>query len=231
MNRATPDKKFSFSKIRLEYWLAFGLGLLTLLVFWPVKNFEFVNYDDPAYVTEVPQIRSGLSSESLVWAFTDTRTFGGYPVTSLSYLLDAQLFGIKPGAFHFTNLLLHMANTLLVFFLFQRMTGKIWRSAFLACLFALHPLHVEPVAWVSSRKDLLCAFFSLLAIWSYVRYAQMKSKLHYALGLLFFSLSLMSKAMMVTLPFALLLLDFWPLGRMSKVQSCSVETFFKWVSS
>jgi len=218
MTRSTPEKSFSSSKIRSEYWFAFGLALLTLLVFWPVKNFQFVNYDDPAYVTEVPQIRRGLSAETLAWAFTDTRTFGGYPVTSLSYLLDSQLFGIKPGAFHFTNLLLHIANTVLVFFLFQRMTGKIWRSVFVAGLFALHPLHVEPVAWVSGRKDLLCAFFSLLSVVSYVRYVQRKSNLHYAFALLFFAMGLMSKATMVTLPFLLLLLDFWPLNRISSFQ-------------
>jgi len=162
----------------------------------------------------------GLTQESVVWAFTAFHSGNWHPFTWLSHMLDCQLFGLKPGMHHLTNLLLHITNTLLLFLLLQRMTGKLWQSAFLAALFGLHPLHSESVAWVSERKDVLSTFFWMLTVGFYLRYVERPGLSRYLLVLLFFALGLMAKPMLVTLPFVLLLIDYWPLGRLRFSKSC-----------
>ena len=150
------------------------LLLITLAIYWPVGGFDFVNYDDPAYVTENPAVTGGLTLKGLHWAFLSGDPFAGMPLTTLSYLVDSALFGLSARAFHLTNLLLHLANTVLCFGVLRRLTGALWPSALAAALFAWHPLHVEPVAWVSGRKDLVCTFFSLLVLWAYGHYAAIR---------------------------------------------------------
>jgi len=190
------------------------LVVATLLVFWPVLNSEFINLDDGVYVTNNPNVQRGLTLENVKWAFTDTSAGFWHPLTWLSHMLDCQLFGLNPGAHHLTNLLFHLANTLLLFWVLKRMTGRPGASTFIAALFALHPLHVESVAWVSERKDVLSTFFWILTMGLYLRYVEQPGIHRYLLVLLSFTLGLMSKAMLVTLPFVLLLLDYWPLGRL-----------------
>ena len=210
------------------------LVAVTLAVYWPVLRCDFVNYDDPDYFFSNPHVLAGLSSSNLVWAFCTGHAGNWHPLTWLSLMLDRELFGPGPAGPHFTNLLFHLANTVLLFLLFRRLTRAPWRSAFVAALFALHPLHVESVAWISERKDVLSTFFGLLALVFYTRYAQKRSTdkgrassatteslaldprrstLNYYLALFFFALGLMSKPMLVTLPLVMLLLDWWPLKR------------------
>jgi Tfp pilus assembly protein PilF len=185
----------------------------TLAVYWQVQEFDFVNFDDPGYITENKYVRNGLTSQGLVWAFSEFRAGNWHPVTWISHMLDVQLFGLNPGWHHLVNVLFHFVNTLLLFFVLRNMTGSLWRSAFVAALFALHPIHVESVAWISERKDVLSAFFCLLTIFFYHRYAKQPSMAKYLLVTATMVLGLMSKPMLVTLPFILLLLDFWPLSR------------------
>jgi tetratricopeptide (TPR) repeat protein len=209
-------------KKSLVLFIYFALLISTLLVFWQVRNFDFVNYDDDTYVSDNPHILNGLTENTIIWAFTTGYANFWHPLTWLSYMLDWQLFGLNPAGFHLTNLLFHIANTLLLFFVLKQMTNAVWQSAFVAALFALHPLHVESVAWVSERKDVLSTFFWLLTMWAYVLYAQkmntapLLSRLcnrYYLLAVAFFALGLMAKPMLITLPFVFLLLDYWPLER------------------
>jgi tetratricopeptide (TPR) repeat protein len=201
-------------------WIAIALALVTLAVFCPVTRFQFVNYDDTDFVTANPHVQAGLTAEGFRWAWGSEVARNWHPITMFSHMLDCQLFGVKPWWPHLVNLLLHAANTVLLFSLFKRMTGAVWRSAAVAALFAWHPLHVESVAWVAERKDVLSTLFWFLTTWAYVRYAEefkvqgSRFKIFYGLSLLFFALGLMSKPMLVTVPFTLLLLDYWPLGRM-----------------
>jgi len=180
------------------------LFLATFAVYAQVRHFDFVNFDDPEYVTANPHVRAGITPASVVWAFTSGEAANWFPLTRLSHMLDYQMFGLRSGWHHLTNVLLHALAVLLLFAFLNRSTGRRWPSAWVALIFALHPLHVESVAWVAERKDVLSAFFWFLALWSYVRR-------HYWLTLLAFCLGLMSKPMVVTLPFVLLLLDRWPL--------------------
>jgi len=197
----------------------YGAGMCLFLIFailavyWSVGSFEFDNYDSADYVYENKRVKAGLTAESLRWALTTTYASNWHPVTWLSHMLDVELFGMNPGAHHWTSVVFHMANTLLLFMVLRLMTGNIWRSGFVATLFAIHPLHVQSVAWIAERKDLLSTFFGLLAIWRYIRYVQLPTIGRFMAVLLFFILSLMAKPMMVTLPFVLLLLDYWPLKR------------------
>jgi hypothetical protein len=184
-----------------------------LATYSPLDRCGFISYDDPVYVYENPHVQTGLSWANFRWAWTTTDTANWHPLTWLSLQLDAQLFGRKPLGFHVTNLLLHLANTLLLFILLRWMTGAAWRSAVVAGLFAVHPLHVESVAWAAERKDVLSTFFGLLALLAYVRYARAPGVIAYVLVTLGLALSLLAKPMLVTLPALLLLLDFWPLGR------------------
>ena len=194
--------------------IGFLLIALSLVVFAGVADFGFVEYDDDVYVYDNPHVRGGLSLRGAQWAFTSTRSGHWHPLTWLSHMLDCELFGLNPAAHHLSNLFLHVLNVLLLFLLLHRMTGAFWRSAFVAGLFAVHPLNVEPVAWVSSRKDLLSTLFLLLALWAYLRYTERLRVHTYGLCLALFTLGVLSKSMVVTLPCLLVLLDVWPLKRL-----------------
>jgi len=208
-----PFSTATASRKGKELFICLVLLALIGAVYWPVCQFDFVNYDDGDYVYKNLSVQRGLTAENLVWAFR-TSFFGNrIPLTWLSYMLDYRLFGLNPGAFHVVNVLFHALNSLLLFLVFKMMTGAHWRSAFLAAVFAVHPLHVESVAWVSERKDVLSGFFWILALWAYVGYVKLSQFRRYALALLFFACCLMAKPMVVTLPFVLLLFDFWPLRR------------------
>ena len=251
---------------RKTYWLiALALGLITLGLYLPAIRYDFLAYDDQQYVTENAHVRAGLTAQGIVWAF-GKHAGNWHPLTWISHMLDCQLYGIKPAGHHLTNLLLHTTTTVLLFLVLSRMTGAPWRSACVAALFGWHPLHVESVAWVAERKDVLSALFFMLTLWAYARYARksegrnpkpernpkaeirkavpviqpsasrtthhasritqpspinelrspissLPSSSLYLLSLAFFALGLMSKPMLVTVPFVLLLLDFWPLRR------------------
>ncbi|MEW6673246.1 MAG: tetratricopeptide repeat protein [Thermodesulfobacteriota bacterium] len=189
------------------------LVLATLAVYWQVLQHDFVNFDDDLYVTDNRRVQGGLTLEGIRWAFTTFHASNWHPLTWLSHMLDCQVYEMDPGRHHLTNLLFHIANTVLLFFVFRNMTGGLWQSAFVAALFALHPLHVESVAWVSERKDVLSTFFWVLTMSSYVWYAGRPAVHRYLWVVVFFTLGLMSKPMLVTVPFVLLLLDFYPLNR------------------
>ncbi|HWY75989.1 MAG TPA: hypothetical protein VN281_10250 [Verrucomicrobiae bacterium] len=239
-------------RARRELWISCSLLFITLAAFWPVKDYEFVNYDDPVYVAQNSQVLAGLTAAGIRWAFATGETGNWHPLTWISHMLDCQWYGPNPRGPHLTNLAFHIANTLLLFWLLREITSAVWPSALVAGLFAWHPMHVESVAWVAERKDVLSTFLGLLAIWAYARYAQgiprrlpgseirhanpkvkgaglapsnpedqnqklearnQTSTVFYILSLSLFALSLMAKPMLVTLPFLLLLLDWWPLGR------------------
>lgn len=190
-----------------------ALILVTLVVFWQVNQFDFINLDDNVYVTENRHVQSEFTLNALRWALTTTDLGYWQPLTWLSLMLNYQLFGLKAGGYHVTNVLLHIFSTLLLFRLFKRMTGAVWRSAFVAAFFALHPFHVESVAWIAKRKDLLSAFFWMLSLFLYVYYTEKPVIKRYLLVLLSFFLALMSKPIVITLPLILILLDYWPLHR------------------
>ena len=190
------------------------LTLVTAGVYGQVWNFGFINYDDPLYVTDNALVRKGFTWEGIRWAFTAVAAANWHPLTWLSHMLDVSLFSLDPGFHHLVNLLFHLFNTALLFIALKAMTGACWRSAFVAALFALHPLHVESVAWIAERKDVLSTFFGLLAIGAYCRYARSPGWRKFLPVAIFFSLGLMAKPMLVTLPLVLLLMDFWPLGRL-----------------
>jgi tetratricopeptide (TPR) repeat protein/uncharacterized membrane protein YqjE len=203
----------------LEWLVCAALAAATLAAFWGARQCQFVNYDDPAYITSNQNLRHGLTAQSARWAFQTGAASNWHPLTWLSHLADVELYGMDPAGHHFTSVLLHTINGVLLFLLLRGMTGALWRCAFVAALFALHPLRVESVAWVSERKDVLSTTFWMLTVLAYVRYAHdLKSqishfKFFYGLSLVFFALGLMSKPMLVTLPLILLLLDYWPLER------------------
>ena len=211
------DIEFVRLPLRSQKGLAIFLLITVLvLVYAPVKDYPFINYDDNLYVTEAPQVQQGLGWDSVVWSMTAMEAANWHPLTWLSHMLDVQLFGLNPAGHHLTNLLLHMANMLLLFGVLQHMTGAVWRSALVAALFALHPLNVESVAWVAERKNVLSTLFWLLTMAAYIGYVR---KPHWGryLGMTgIFVLGLMAKPMLVTLPCVLLLLDYWPLGRLGK---------------
>jgi protein O-mannosyl-transferase len=189
------------------------LALTTILVFWQVHSYGFVHFDDNTYIFENPNVTGGLSVATVRSAFAQPQRDSWLPLTWLSLALDRDLFGMAPGPMHLVNAMLHLLNTLLLFALLKRMTSSIWPSAFVAAAFALHPLHVESVAWISERKDVLSTFFLLLTLLAYVTYAHRRSPAYYLLAILLFASGLLAKPMLVTLPFLLLLLDYWPLCR------------------
>src|SRR5688572_5396147 len=201
------------------------LALITLLLYLPVWQHGFIVYDDNLYVTDNRMVQRGLSWAGVKWAFTTLHASNWHPVTWLSHMLDWELFGWNAGAHHLVNVLFHTANTVLLFLLLCRMTVSLWVSAFVAALFAWHPLHVESVAWIAERKDVLCAFFGLLALHGYVQHARTGHRRAYFCSLLCFALGLMAKPMLVTLPFVFLLLDFWPLKRPLNLVRLTIE---KW---
>jgi protein O-mannosyl-transferase len=200
-------------ELRWQILICLFLVVATTILYWQVGSFEFVRYDDDKYVMENPVVRNGLSLEGIRWAFSSFEEHNWHPLTWLTHMLDVQWFGLDAGRHHQVNLFFHILNTLILFIVLRRMTGGLWKSAFVAALFALHPLHVESVAWIAERKDLLSAFFFLLALLAYERYTSKKGPWNYLLVVMLFVLGLLSKPMVVTLPFVLLLLDFWPLGR------------------
>ncbi|RLC23121.1 MAG: hypothetical protein DRH21_07440 [Deltaproteobacteria bacterium] len=206
-------KRNKLLQIRPDLLVCLFFVIAILSVYWQVRNYSFVNYDDRQYVTQNHYVQAGLTLESIKWSFTAIHASNWHPLTWLSHMLDCQIYEMNPGHHHMTNVLLHILNTLLLFLVFKRMTGKLWQSGFVAALFALHPLHVESVAWVAERKDLLSTFFWMLTLWSYVRYVERSDFNRYLPVLFFFILGLMAKPMLVTLPFVLLLLDYWPLRR------------------
>ncbi len=210
--QAAPSSHRVFSRTSLA-WISAVL-ILTALVYAPVRHYPFVSFDDPTYVSDNPQVTGGLTWPGVAWAFTTVHAGYWIPLTWVSYMLDVQVAGTGAGPHHVTNVLLHLGNTLLLFGLLRRMTGTVGRSAFVAALFAVHPLHVESVAWVTERKDVLSTLFLLLALWAYTVYAQRPSWQRYLLVVACFVASLMAKPMLVTFPAVLLLLDFWPLGRL-----------------
>jgi Flp pilus assembly protein TadD len=195
---------------RAPVWVCLALIAANLMIYSPVRHFEFVTWDDPQYVIQNPHVTSGLTAENIEWALT-TGLIYWHPMTWLSHMLDVQLYGVNAGLHHVTNLLLHILSSILLFGLLHQTTGALGKSAFVAALFAVHPLHVESVAWVAERKDVLSTLFWMLTIWAYVWYARQPSTSRYLTVVLGFALALMSKPMVVTLPFVLLLMDFWPL--------------------
>jgi len=214
MNTQESEGAASFLSPRI-LCICFVLFAVTFVLYWQVKDFSFVNIDDNLYVENNRHVKTGLTIENIKWAFTDATRITNFwaPLTWLSIILDYEWYGMDAGGYHITNLLLHLANSLLILFVFYRMTGSLWQSAFLAAMFALHPLHVESVAWVTERKDVLSTLFWLLTMWAYTSYAKSPDIRRYLLTFFCFILGLMSKPMLVTLPFVLLLLDFWPLNR------------------
>ena len=242
-----PNQTSAASRRGLNVLVSLVLFFGVVTLYWPAASYPFIGFDDGEYVSQNAQILPGLSWHGLGWAFTSFDAANWHPLTWLSHMLDCQLFGLNPGRHHLHNVLLHALNTCLLFVVLRRLTGAVWRSAFVAALFAVHPLHVESVAWISERKDVQSTFFFLLTLWAYARYATGNQKSegrspksgnvpvtselrpltceHYWLALLFFALGLMSKPMLVTLPFVLLLLDFWPLKRFElKTQHSQLKT-------
>jgi tetratricopeptide (TPR) repeat protein len=233
MLTANSTKKHLFALLCLV------LALVTTALYWPITHDGFVDFDDEQYIIGNPHITPGLTWTNVAWAFQSGEAANWHPLTWLSHMADCDLYGVDPGGHHLTNLLFHVANTLLLFLLLNQMTGATWRSFFVAAFFAWHPLHVESVAWASERKDTLSTFFWLLTLLAYARYARSRSRvegrrssaetatpafdsrrsaLDYFLALFFFACGLMSKPMVVTLPFVLLLLDFWPLNRITNCE-------------
>src|SRR5947207_5089375 len=209
----------------MKHWnrpqlIALLLALLTISVFWSVSRNDFVNYDDPDYVTANSQVQRGLTWDGIKWAFGNLHGEKTYwhPITWLSHMVDCQLFGLNPTAHHLVNLLFHTANTVLLFILLQQLTGALWRSALVAALFSIHPLQVDTVAWVTERKNLLSALFWILTLLAYVRYVRQRRFATYAPVVLLFTIGLMCKPAIVVLPGALALLDIWPLRRLAWTQ-------------
>jgi protein O-mannosyl-transferase len=208
MNRSTPYHSHG-------RWIPVLLLIAaTVTVYLPVCEYEFIDLDDDLYVFDNFRVQSGLTWTNIVWALTAVEAGFWHPLTWLSHMLDCHLFGLNPAGHHLVNLVLHTANVVLLFWVLQMMTGAVWLSALVAVLFGLHPLNVESVAWIAERKNVLSTFFGLLAIWAYVTYVRRPQWKRYLLLLVLFVLGLMSKPMLVTLPCVLLLLDYWPLGRL-----------------
>jgi Flp pilus assembly protein TadD len=213
------DTPTSPSGFRL-FVVSLALAALTAITLWPALACDFVNLDDPVYVTEEPQVQQGLTWSGLGWAFSNFSAGFWQPLTWISYQIDSQIFGLNPHGFHATNLALHLASVVILFLVLARATGAVWPSAMAAALFGIHPLHVESVVWIAERKDVLSTFFWMLTLWAYVKHAREALPSHrfrpsrfYFLALFFFVCGLLSKTMLVTVPLVMLLLDYWPLNR------------------
>jgi len=210
--------------------MAAALAVVTLAVYGQVISHQFINLDDDVFIRENPMVSGGLTLKGIVWAFTTFCDSNWHPVTWLSHMVDCQIFGLNAGEHLFVNALIHVANTVLLFLFLKRVTGASWRSAIVAALFSLHPLHVESVAWAVERKDTLSTFFGLLSLLAYARYAEAPSWKRQALVALWLSLGLMAKSVLVTWPFVLLLLDYWPLRRLEWQPTDGLGRFAKaWV--
>ena len=207
--------KINISSQRQKLIVYVILTLAALAVYRQVHQYSFINFDDIGYVTQYSNIQSGITN-GFLWAFGTRYADLWNPLVWLSFMFDYQLYGLNAGGYHVTNLILHILSTLLLFWLFNRMTGAVWQSAFVAAIFALHPLHVESVAWISERKDVLSAFFWMLTLCLYVYYTEKPAIKRYLLVVFCFVCALMSKPMVVTLPVILILLDYWPLNRLGR---------------
>lgn len=205
-------------------WFYLGLLAVTMAVYSQAAGFGFVNYDDPDHLSANPHVMHGFSMANIAWAFTSAHASNWIPLTWLSYMLDTQIFGLRSGPLHLVNVALHAISTLLLFGFLHRATGARWRSALVALVFALHPLHVESVAWLAERKDVLCVLFCLLTLWAYLKYSERPSALRYAAVALLFACALLAKPLAVTLPLVLLLLDLWPLRRFERTKSAALVT-------
>jgi Tfp pilus assembly protein PilF len=204
---------------RLTIVIYLALAAISVAVFGQTSRYDFVNFDDDLYVYNAPLVQTGLTLRGIAFAFSGEHARNWHPLTTISHMLDCQLYGLTPGGHHVTNVLLHTVAMLLLFWVLRQMTGAVWRSAIVAALFAVHPLHVESVAWVSERKDVLSAVVFFLMLGAYVHYARSPSITRYLAVAVLFALGLMSKPMLVTAPFILLLLDYWPLGRLEQTSS------------
>jgi len=200
--------------MRIRLLALIGVSIIIGFSYWRLSEAEFIGYDDAAYIIENPYIQNGLTIDGVAWAFTAVRESNWHPLTWLSHMLDVSLFGLDAGGHHIVNVLIHITNTILLSLALTALTGEFWKGLIVAALFGLHPLHVESVAWVSERKDMLSGLFFMLILLSYASYVKGPSRLRYSIVALFFALGLMAKPMLVTVPFLLLLLDFWPLRRL-----------------
>ena len=234
----SPPRSINLAGKRTVLGVCFLLAMVVFFIFGRTRGYGFVNFDDDSYFSSNYHVKAGLTWKGVLWAFRTGYASNWHPLTWLSLMLDVQIFGTGPTGPHLTNVILHAANAMLLFLLLKRLTAALWPSAFVAIVFAIHPLHVESVAWVSERKDVLSGLFFMLTLLMYARYAQgvtggacqgtsteaataapdsspvtRHTSLFYGLAFLFFALGLMSKPMLVTLPFLLLLLDYWPLNR------------------
>jgi FOG: TPR repeat len=228
-SQGTLNSEATQHKILIPVLICLALVILTVVTFWSLKYCGFINLDDNLYVYENVYVQSGLNWNSIVQAFSsELAKISGHwhPLTWLSLMLDYQIFGLNPSGYHLINLLFHVMNTLLLFIILRRMTKTLWPSAFVAALFAIHPLHVESVAWIAERKDVLSTFFWMLTMGAYSYYVEHPGFRRYFFVLLFFALGLMAKSMLVTLPFVLLLLDYWPLRRFQEIKPADPE--YKW---
>src|SRR5205823_84003 len=228
-NERTP-KAFEVSHVttfeRSDFLILLGLAVVTFGIYAQVMGHQFITLDDDSYIKENPVVNRGVTLAGLAWAFTTFHQANWHPLTWIAHMIDSQLFGMKAGGHLLVNALIHMANTLLVFWFLLRTTHARWSSALVAALFALHPLHVESVAWASERKDTLSTFFGLLSLIAYVRYAEARSIRRYAWVAITLALGLMAKSMLVTWPFVMLLLDYWPLRRFDFTSRREVATKF-----
>lgn len=213
-----PENKDKHHVSAKEAAITLLLCLSILAVYWQVHDFEFVNYDDGSYVSQNLHVQKGLTLKNIIWAFATYHASNWHPITWLSHMLDVTFFGMNPGAFHMMNVFYHIINTLLLFAILYKMTRAVWRSAVVAFLFALHPLHVESVVWIAERKDVLCTFWGFATMLIYIEYLRHPNALRYMIMAISFALGLMSKPMLVTFPIMLMLLDFWPLGRLQPHQ-------------
>jgi len=203
-----------FRKYR-DLLICIVISAAILVVYWQVQHYDLIPLDDIDYITGNPYVKAGLTRDSIVWAIADIHTGYWHPLTWVSHMVDYQLFKSRVGGHHWTNVIFHILNSILLYAVLKRMSGSAWKSAFVAGLFAVHPLNVESVAWVSERKNVLCTFFWFMGMWSYAHYVERPTPYRYCLILMTFSLGLMSKPMIVTFPFTLLLLDYWPMGRLN----------------
>jgi Flp pilus assembly protein TadD len=206
--------KMNISLSRQKLIVYVILTVITLAIFWQVHQYDFVNIDDDEYVKGNYHVQSGMTLDGISWAFSTNAAGFWHPLTWLSFMFDYQIHGLNAGGYHITNLILHILSTLLLFWLFNRMTGAIWKSAFVAALFAFHPLHVEPVAWIANRRDVLSVFFWMLTLCLYVYYTEKPVIKRYLLVVFCFVCALMSKPIVITLPLILILMDYWPLARL-----------------
>ena len=197
------------------------LSLLIIALYWRVYGYDFVSLDD-SFIYNAPQLKNGLSITNIIWAFSNDVTALWIPVTWISFFLDYEIYGMNPGGYHVTNVILHICNTLLLFSILYKITGKKWQSFFVAALFSCHPIHVESIAWITERKDVLSTFFLMLFLHSYLKYTQKENIKTYLIAMLFFFLGLMSKPMLVTVPIVIILLDYWPLGRFEKTSTLKI---------